>query len=198
MLAPSAPTKWESGLTLSFMPSFSSNARTMPMLSDTPAGESHFRLDADAPHQRNGSCGDGAVHAAEDVLGFFALGEVGHDVRFDEYRADGGEAHRILRLERDIADIAEAHAQSLGGAGEESSCAGGALVVHNEVFDVAVFADFDALGVLPAHIDDGAGVGKKIARAARMATDLGDLRVAEGHFVSAVTGADYVGDSLPV
>ena len=84
--------------------------------------------------------------------------------------------------------------QSVGGAAEKSSGAGGAFVVHDEVFDVAVDADLDALGVLAAHVDDGAGVGKEVTGAARMAADFGDLRVAESHLVAAVTGADDVGD----
>ncbi len=88
----------------------------------------------------------------------------------------------------------KAHAQSVGGAAEKSSRAGGAFVIHDEVFDVAIDADLDALGILAAHVDHRAGVGKEVAGAARMAADLGNLGVAEGDLVSAVTGADDVGD----
>ena len=122
------------------------------------------------------------------------MSEIRHDVGLDEHGANGGQAHRVLSLKRDIADVSQGHAQSFGGAGEESSSAGGALVVHDEVFDVAVDADFNSFGVLPAHIDHRAGAGKEIARTPRMAADFGDLRVTERDFVPAITRAHHISD----
>ena len=87
---------------------------------------------------------------------------------------------------------------SAGGDGaEEASGAGGALVVHAEVEDLAGRVDADRLRVLPAHVEHGARAREHVDGAARVAADLGHLRVAEGHPVAAVAGADHEAD-LPL
>jgi hypothetical protein len=69
---------------------------------------------------------------------------------------------------------------------------GGALVVHQEVGDLALFVAVDGLAVLAAHVEDGAhAVAAHVVGAAGMAGDLGDRLVGEGHVDPAVAGADH-------
>src|SRR3989338_212850 len=48
-----------------------------------------------------------------------------------------------------------------------------------------VLPDLDAFGVLAAHVDHGAGAGKKVRGSLGMAADFGDLRVAKHNLVAA-------------
>ena len=94
------------------------------------------------------------------------------------------------------AELVERDVERARRGAEEPAGAGGALVVHAEVDDLAVGGDADRLGVLAAHVDHGAGGREHVHRAAAVAADLGDLGVAEGHLVAAVAGADDVLDLL--
>ena len=155
------------------------------------AGEGDFRLQGRASRQRHGALGDGGVHPGEDVFALLAHGEIRQDVRLDKDRADGGDFHRVRAQQRHRSNLVQADPHHVGGVGEEASGAGGALVVHGKIQHLAVGADADGFGVLPAHVDHRAGRRTDKMRAAGVAGYLGHLGVAERDLVAAVPGADH-------
>ena len=86
------------------------------------------------------------------------------------------------------------HVHLVGDIAEIAATARGTAVVHLEVLDDALVVDLDALGVLPADIQDGARIRVHHVRAQPVAEDLGaDVLLREGQRHPAIAGADGVG-----
>jgi hypothetical protein len=74
--------------------------------------------------------------------------------------------------------------------------ASGTLVIHGEVHDLACLPNANRLRILAANVEDRPRTGELGERAARVATDLRDLLVAEGDAIAPVPGCYRIGDIM--
>ena len=148
-------TRGPSG-TLTWTPSLSLSATTMPSWRATPPMKVTGPSMPDALEQRERPVGERVVDAAQDVLDRHAFGDVVDDLGLGQHRADARDGLRPRGAERHRADVGHGHLEVLRRALEEAARARRALLVHVELLDLAAVAQADRARALRADVEDEA------------------------------------------
>ena len=130
----------------------------------------------------------------DDVLSRLPLRDERDHLRLGEDRAEAADLGRPLRLQRKRSEFVEIRLQRTGHHLKEAARSRGALVVHREVRDPAVFVHHDGLAVLATDVDQGADGGVEKTRPGGVAHDLGHRLVGKGDTLPAVPCGDDPAD----
>ena len=141
------------------------------------------------------------MDAGGDAFDRLALRAERDDFGLGEDHTLAGDLGRRGGLQGRLAQLVDGQVEDASDFLQEAPGARGALVVHHERLDLAVFrVDSNGLRVLPADVQDGADVGIEEVRSQGVRGNLGDdarrdVVELQGH--AAVTGADDVADFVP-
>ena len=178
--------------------------QTQPFLKSLNHGDvaSHSARKSDLlfnTHPAEQSCGtsrDRLMNAPQNILDFLSLPQPGKHFRFSENSTGCADSYWFLILQSPGSKFVEGDVEGGCGGAEKAPGSRRAFVIHAEIHDLAFGIDPDGLGVLAAHVQDGARAGEHMHRAAPVTADLRHLRVAEGHPVATVASADDVLDFI--
>ncbi len=162
-----------------------------PDVFSSSAGDGHIRLDLQFAYQGKYAARDCLVDSSHKVRHGLSAGQLRGDLLFGEDRAHVADQRRPLRCQRDLSQFFKGNAEGFRNNFEETTRAGGAFVIHDEIDNFAVFYPY-AFAVLPPDVDHGAGGGKEAGQSLCMTGNFGNLPVGKWHIDSAVSGCDDV------
>ena len=157
------------------------------------AAEEDAALHGQAGSEGGRTAADGADNTQRNVVTGDILCQQADDLALGENGAHAGDVNGGTLGGEGIQLVAGA-LQNTAHHFDETTCACGTFVVHQEVGNIAFLIQKDGLAVLTADIDNTTDIAAQEMGALGVAGDLGDLLIGLGQQLAAITCGDDIAD----